>query len=531
MEHFYFIRFPEQIFNLRQNIPEGIPVLPFFDDFETFNRILASLKRKKSPVAVFYGKDSYPFDAFLQNCDLFDYIFLTRSSDVRPLREAGFAGKIALFSNFRMISFPDFFKDFAVNPVVSGKADFKLAQENALEPVYFVSDKACIAEFGLCLSRKSEPQFCFNCDNRCREKSTAKPGLDFPVSMRPDLDAPHDAPFLLFSEKTFFPEVKKAVCAKEKILEKSWNYRYPVGVEILKPGKTKDCRTYSFLLDKNSSMMFDKDLLGFYGYTGAFYKGKWIETTNVRKVSDTRLCADITGNYRSVLMICRYTEEEKDFLKKARHYLYTLPLSEILPAPEKTEEQPEKKKTFRKYSERAKITLISDDIKKFAAFKSRHVERRVFIYNRNIPRSFSDYIYIAGNLVEKDFDDIASAEKLKGIVVSDTILKEVLEKKFPKLEILLHPFAYSDPEEAPSYLSASTPVFVSRFRSENRSKYAWTDINIFLKNHIGYSEFISHKKMIRNGGKRELWVNIADISDEAVRFLKSQAELMLTGMH
>lgn len=529
MEHFYFIRFPEQIFNLRQNIPDGIPVIPFFDDFETFNRIIASLKRKKSLTAVFYEKSSYPFDLFLQNCAVFDYVFLTDSSIVKPLREAGFTGKIALFSNFRTISFPDFFKDFGVLPVVSGKADFKFAKDNALEPVYFVSDKACIAEFGLCLSRKSVPQHCFNCDNRCREKSTTKPGLEFPVSMKPDLNAPNDAPFLLFSEKTFFPEVKTA-CARDKILEKSWNYRYPVGAEILKPGKTKDSRTYTFLLDKTSSAMFDKDLLGFYGYSGAFYKGKWIDAKNVRKVDDTKLCAEISGSYKSVLMICRYTEEEKDFLKKARHHLYTLPFQEVVPAPPDEESVPEKKKTFRKYSERAKITLISDDIKKFAAFKSKNVERYVFIYNRNIPKGFSDYIYIAGNLVEKDFDDIASVEKLKGIVVSDPVMKEVLEKIFPKLEILLHPLAYSDSEDAPSYLSASTSIFVSRFRSENRNNYAWPDINIFLKNHIGYSEFISHKKMIRNGGKRELWVNIADISDDALRFLKSQAILMVSGM-
>ncbi|MBR6422286.1 hypothetical protein IKS86_06210, partial [bacterium] len=274
MEHFYFIQFPEQIFNLRQNIPDGIPVVPFFDDFETFNRIIASLKRKKSAVAVFYEKNSYPFELFLQNCAVFDHVFLTDSSIVKSLREAGFTGKIALFSNFRMISFPDFFKDLSVTPVVSGKADLKFAKESGLEPIYFVSDKACIAEFGLCLSRKSVPQHCFNCDNRCREKSTTKPGLEFPVSMRPDLCAPNDSPFLLFSEKTFFPEVR-ITGARDKVLERSWNYRYPVGAEILKPGKTKDSRTYSFALDKNSAAMFDKDLLGFYGYSGAFYKGKW----------------------------------------------------------------------------------------------------------------------------------------------------------------------------------------------------------------------------------------------------------------
>ncbi len=528
MEHFYFIQFPEQIFNLRQNISDGIPVIPFFDDFETFNRIIASLKRKKSHCALFYEENSYPFKSFIEFSGLFDSIFLFDSDTAKKLRESGYKGSLYLFSNFRMIVIPDFFNDLGINPVVSGKSDYELAKKNGLNPVCFVSDKSCIAEFGLCLSRKSVPQHCFSCDNRCREKSTAKAGLEFPVSMKPDLNAPDDAPFLLFSEKTFFPEVKATACPREKILEKSWNYRYPVGVEILKPGKTKDSKTYSFLLDKNSSEMFDKDLLGFYGYSGAFYKGKWIDAKNVKKVDSTRLCAEISGSYKSVLMICRYTEEEKDFLKRARHYLYTLPYSELVPEPEKPAEEPAGKKTYRKYSERPKITLISDDIKKFAAFKSKNVGRRVFVYNRNIPKGFADYIYVEGNLVEKDFEDIASAEKLKGIVVSDSIMKNVMEKLFPKLEILLHPLAYSDSEDAPSYLSASTSIFVSRFKSENRNNYAWPDINIFLKNHIGFSEFISHKKMIRNGGKRELWVNIAEISEEALRFLKSQADLMIT---
>ena len=270
MKHFYFIQFPEQIFNLQQNIFEGIPVLPFFKDFDAFNRIVASQKRKSLPVALFYEKNSYPFELFLQNCSLFDFIFLSDSAIVKPLRDAGFHGKIALFSNFRMISMPDFFKNLDVKPVVSGKSNYELAKNSGLEPIYFVSDKSCIAEFGLCLSRKSIPQYCFECDNRCREKSTAKAGLEFPVSIKPDLSAPEDSDFLVFSEKTFFPEVKTSG-AKEKILEKSWNYRYPVGVEILKPGKTSNKKEYIFPLDKNSTRFFDKGLIGFYGYSGAFY--------------------------------------------------------------------------------------------------------------------------------------------------------------------------------------------------------------------------------------------------------------------
>ena len=529
MEHFYFIRFPEQIFNLRQNIPDGIPVIPFFEDFETFNRIIASLKRKKSVTAVFYERNSYPIQLFLENCNTFDFVFTADPSIIKPLRESGFKGRISLFSDFRMTAHPDFFKNFNVLPIVSGKSNYELAKTNGLEPIYFVSDKVCIAEFGLCLSRKSTPQYCFNCDNRCREKSTSKAGLEFPVSMKPDLNAPDDAPFLLFSERTFFPEVKTNG-AKEKILEKSWNYRYPVGVEILKPGKTSDKKSYTFMLDKNSSTMFDKGLIGFYGYSGAFYKGKWIEAENVKKTGDTKLTAEISGTYDSVLMICRYSEDEKDFLKRARHHLYTLPMQEILPKPEENTDAPEKKKNFRKYSERAKVTLISDDIKKFAAFKSKNIERRVLIYERNIPKGFPDYIYISGALNEKDITEISEMTKLKGIVVPNAVMQETFRNLFPDKEILLHPLSYTDSNNAPSYLSASTSIFVSRFKSENRNNYSWPDINIFLKNHTGFSEFISHKKMIRNGGKRELWVSIADISDDALRFLKSQADRMILEM-
>ena len=428
-----------------------------------------------------------------------------------------------------MTAYPDFFKNFGVQPVINGKSNFDLAKSNGLDPIYFVSDKACIAEFGLCLSRKSIPQNCFNCDNRCREKSTSKAGLEFPVSMKPDLSAPEDTPFIVFSERIFFPEVK-TTGAKEKILEKSWNYRYPVGAEILKPGKTADKKSYTFALDKTSSVMFDKGLIGFYGYSGAFYKGKWIDTESVRKVGETKLIAEISGTYDSVLMICRYTEDEKDFLKRARHYLYTLPMQEILPKSEENSEPPEKKKNFRKYSERAKVTLISDDIKKFASFKSKNVERRVLIYERNLPKGFSDYIYVTGVLNDKDIAEISEMAKLKGIVVSNAVTKETFSHIFPEKEILLHPLSYADSVDAPSYISASTSIFISRFRSENRNNYSWPDINIFLKNRTGFSEFISHKKMVRNGGKRELWVSIAGISDDALRFLKSQADRMILEM-
>lgn len=528
MKHFYFIQFPEQLFNLRQSISDGIPVVPFFEDLGVFNRIISSVKRWNWQAAVFYEKSSYPFEKFKEIAGLFDLLFITDPGIARPLRASGFKGGIYLFSNFRMLVQPDFFKELGIVPVVNGKSNYELAKDGGLEPVYFVTDKSCVAEFGLCLSRKSTPQYCFGCDNRCREKSTAKAGLDFPISIKPELTAPEGASFLLFSEKTLFPKVKTGE-PREKILEKSWNYRYPIGVEILKPGKTNNKRDYVFAIDKNSAHLFDKGLIEFYGYSGSLYKGKWIGEVAARRHDETKITAEIPGTYQSVLMICRYTEEEKDFLKKARHFLYTLPEQELVPAPEEEiEETPQKR--FRKYSERVKLTLIADDEKKFAAFKGKNVARRVLVYDRNIPHGFADYIYIAGTLVPKDIADIAKAEKLKGIVAADMVMKETLEKLFPQKEILLHPLAYTDSDEAPSYLSASTSIFISKFKSENRSSYSWTDINIFLKNRTGYSEFISHRKMIRNGKKRELWVNIADITDDALKFLKSQSDQMLIEM-
>jgi hypothetical protein len=528
LEKFYFIQYPEQIFPLKQDLEGIIPVIPVYEDLADFGRIISSIKRWGRPAAVFYERTLYPLKQFLEKSGEFDSVFTIDADVAKALRETGFNGKIYLFSNFRMLIHNGFFNDFKVIPVLSGKANYDLAKNKGLEPVYFVSDKICVADFGLCISRKSDPQCFYNCDNRCREKSISKQGLEFPLSMRPEIIYPENTSILVFSDKFQFPAVKQGEL-RDQVLERSWNYRYPLGIEILKPGKTGNGKNYTFPLDRKSAKLFEKGLIEFYGYSGSVYKGRWIKSAKAKLSAEDKLSVSIGETYQNVLMVQRYTEDEKDLLKRARHFIFTLPEKKLL---DKIEEEPEniepvKPGPVRKYSGKTKLTLITDDIKKFHTFKGRDIERKVLVYKRGIPTGFPEFLFIAGAINDYDFEDISHMRKLKGIVVPDGIMKEAFERMFPEKEIVLHPMSYYDPSKSPSFLSASTTIFVSRFKSEKRNSYGWNDINIFLRNQTGFTEFISRKKLSRHGGRKELWVNIADITDEALKYLKSQAELIV----
>jgi len=526
LQKFYFIQFPEQFFFVKQNIDDAIPLLPIFNDLDDFSRIVASLQRWNRPCAVFYERTAYPFKDFLQKSSLFDSIFTFDATVAKTLRETGFSGKLFLFSNFRMLLHEGFYKEFNIRPVVSGKANFELANEKEINPLFMVSDKMCLADFGLCVSRKSTPQCSFNCDNRCREKSLSKQGVEFPLSIKPETTVPENTDCLIFSEKIkYFP--LKTEKLKDQILESSWNHRYPVGHEIIKPGKTANGKNYTFSIDKKTEKLIEKGLIDFFGYSGSIHKGKWVNSSKIKMSGNDKISVLISESFQNVLMIQRYTEEEKELFKKGRHFIFTLPQKTILEKVVESEMDIPKNNenpSVGKYSKRMRFTLISDDIKRFNAFKGRDIQRKVLIYSRNIHSGFSDYLFIDGGINDKDISEISAMTKLKGIVVPDGIMKEAFERLLPDKEILLHPLSYYDSGHSPSFLSASTTIFVSKFRSEKRNNYGWPDINIFLNNKSGFTEFISKRKLSRTGGKKELWINIAHITDEALKYLKSQAE-------
>jgi len=527
LEKFYFISYPEQIFNHKRNVKEGTPILTFFD-LKDFGRIYSAIKRWEWQTAVFYNRTDYPLRQFLTCASIFDSIFVSDAEVAKALRDTGFEGKIFLFSNFRMLGHEGFFQEFNVRPVVSGKRNYEKALECSLSPVYILSDKICISDMGLCLSRKGESQCFYNCDNRCREKSTVKQGLSFPLSIRPELVGPKDCDVLIYSDNTFFPKISTGEL-REQVLERNWNYRYPVGKNIIKPGKSDNGSVFTFAIDKKTLDLHDKGSLEFYGYSGSIYKGKYIEPISVKILGKTRMNVSLKHGFQSLLIVERYSEEEKDFLKKARHFIYTLPEKKVLEAPMEAEPRedraPQKKSGTGRFSKRVKMTLISDNSKKFNAFKGRFVEREVLVYNAKIvPPRYNGYIYVAGNVSEDDLETISEMKSLKGVVVPDGIMKEAFLRIFPEKDIMLHPSAYSDSSIAPSLLAASTTVMTSRYLSEKRNNYSWRDINITVKNYSGHTNFITRKRILKNGGKKELWVDLTDINDAALKYLKSQAE-------
>lgn len=527
MEKFYFISYPEQIFNHKRNVKNGIPVLSIFD-LKDFGRIVSAIKRWEWSSAVFYKRTDYPLRQFLEAASVFDSIFINDAEVAKALRETGFEGRIFLFSNFRMLCHDGFFKEYDIRPVVTGKNNYDTTLENDLKPVYLLSDKICLSDLGLCISRKGETQYFYNCDNRCREKSTVKAGLNFPLSIKPELAAPKDCDVLVFSDNPIFPEISTATL-REQILERNWNYRYPVARNIIKPGKTTNGSVFIFPSDTKIVDLYDRRMLDFYAYSGSVYKGKYVEPASVKLNGKTKITVSLKHGFESLLMVERYSEDEKDFLKKARHFIYTLPEKKVLEVPVVEEvpdrSVPQKRSGTGRFSKRVKMTLVSDNPKKFNAFKGRFVEREVLVYNSKIvPPRYNGYIYVAGNITEKDLEEISQMKTLKGVVVPDGIMKEVFLRIFPEKDIMLHPASYADSALAPSLLAASTNVMTSRYLSEKRNNYSWRDINITVKNYSGHTNFITRKRILKNGGRKELWVDLTDINDAALRYLKSQAE-------
>ena len=482
------------------------------------------MKRRKNQYAVFYDRHSYPLKQFLAQSQNFSAVFLHDAEIAAALRDTGFEGDIFMFTNFKQLTYSGFFIEYSATPVVTGKVNYDKASRDDLSPVYFISDKSCIADFGLCISRKGDSQYFYNCDNRCREKSKTKSGVYFPVSIKPEKCCPQDGPVLQYTEEPFFTSLQKGHL-REPVYESNWNYRYPLGKKILSSGKGEGKR-FVFTVDKLSQQKVEKELTGFYGYKGSLYKGKWFSSVKILKAKNGKVSVEVSEDCENLLMIEQYTEKDRDFLKKARHFIFTLPEEKIL---EEREERKElscvKNPPQKRFSDRIKMTLISDDTAKFTSFKGRYVERKVLVYKgENVGKYFSDHILLDGLVEMSDIEKIAALPRIKGIVVNDSMLKIHFEKLFPHKEIILHPLSYTLTDNAPTYLSASTTVFTSVFKSDKRKNYSWPDINLYLKNRKGCLEFISKKRLIKKGGRRELWVDLTETDSSALNFLKIQAE-------
>jgi hypothetical protein len=525
LKKFHFIDFPEQIFHFKNNKENFIPVLPIFKELSDFNRIISALKRWGDDFAVFFDRKSYSLKQFLESAKEFPNIFVEDPDIAIALRDVGFDGGIYLFSNFRQLNYPGFFKELDVIPVVTGKNNYMKAKDIGVPSVYIVSDKICVADIGLCISRKGIMQCFYNCDNRCRERSLAKAGLKFPVSIRPETTHPEDSDVLIYSENIFYPSITEGG-VREQILESYWNYRYPIGKEILHSGTRGQGKIFHFSIDKKIEDALNKGLVGFYGYKGSMYKGNWVDPVNVPKVKNGKITVNLQEGFEELLLVIRYSERELDFMKKGRHFIYTLPEKKVLHEPVKDtyQVQPVNRGAGR-FSNRSKITLIADDSARFSSFKGKHVEKKVLVYRKaNVGKYFSDYILLDGNITDKEIEEISQLPRLRGIVVRDSLLKIYLESVFPQKDILLHPLSYSVSENAPSFLSASTTVFTSNYKTDKKRDFGWNDINIYLKNRKSGIDFISKKKLFKKGGKKELWVDISEINDKALIFLKVQAE-------
>lgn len=470
-----------------------------------------------------------PIMDFLSISHLFKQIFLFNDDVASILRDNGYEGEIMLFSSFQQLAYPGFFQEFDLIPVVTGKENYNKAVENNLNPLYMISDKRCVAEYGLCANRRGDIQYFYDCDCRCRDKSVDKVGVDFPLSIRPDMTIPDGVSGTVFYSEKLSVEYGKTGELNPSILNSAWNYLWPLGRKILKPGKFKGDNLYHFTLDKESAELFENGLICFWGYRTKMYQGKTIQPRKVTLKGDKNLLVHTHTTYEKLLLIQQYTSKEKEMLKSARHFIFTMPESKFIDIPENGQE-PEQQEGSKKsiQGRKRKVTLIIDNLDRAKIFKGRDVERIVMRFSRALPKMFPHYIFASGALEIEDVEFISHMKKLKGIVVPNGVMKIMFERIFNgEKEILLYPTVIRDKKKAPIFLSSSLPVFTSRFISDNRKDYRWPSLNIYLKNHKNYSEFYTRKRTVVTGGKHEVWVDLMQANDKQVAYLKSEVERLI----
>lgn len=524
MEHFQFLAFPEQIAAVIRK-KKIIPIVPLWFPRADLNRIVPWLRRRELPFALAYDRALAPAEYLTQAFGLTDRLFLFSPEDVETARAAKFAGELFLFSSGAMLSWPQWYRDNAVRPVVSARPNWEAAA--GLDPLYLATTKRCIAEFGACRSRGGALQQFTKCDLRCRDKVRDRQSVGAPFSLRPEYLYPPDAEAFVAYDESPVPADPRPAKIPEPILNNAWNYLWPIGRRILTEAhKTAETR-YHFNLHDDEKKLYEAGLLGFWAYTDGIYDGNWITPLKVTPFKG-RLLLTLAASVRKLLMVQIYDAPTHDLFKRARHQLYTMP-EQALFAPVDTVE-PEPVEPVAGSRKQVRLTIILDDAERKSFFRIRDIDRVVLIYDgRPVGKFFNNYLYIPFGVTEEEARQIAAHTRLRGVVVQDRLMRRMFQTLFAgsKREVLLHPAALVAREDAPSYLAGAEQVFRSCYTSERRKDYQWKIHGMQLANYRSWSFFLRSARFLKEGNLPELWIDIIGCDDETVRALKVRAERFL----
>lgn len=530
MEHFQLLSFPEQLPAIVKK--RGvIPIVPLWSPEEDLNRIVPWLRRREHPFALAFDRDRAPVVALTRALTVADRLFLFLPDDVERARAARFTGELFLFSSGAMLSWPQWYRDNTVRPVVSGRPNWEAARE--LKPLYLATTKRCIAEFGSCRARDGRIQQFTGCDLRCRDKARERQSVSAPFSLRPEYSYPPDATAVVAYDESVVPPDPRLAPLAEPVLNDAWNYPWPLGRRIIREAhKTGDTR-FHVILHAEERRLYDEGLVAFWCYDRTMYDGDWLEPSRAT-VASGRLLLTFPRPVRKALFVQRYDDAAKDLLKRARHQIYTMPSERLFsPASGKPGTDDEDPRSFRAPSRRGatRLTVVLDDADRAAFFRIRDIDRVALLYDgRPVGKFFNHHLYIPFPMTEEDARRLAAHPRLRGVVVRDRLMQRMFASLFEgRREVLLHPATPRGDGDgaAPSYIAAAEQIFDSIYAAEHRKDYHWRSLGMRTANRRGHTIFLRDTKVLQEGSLTELWVDIIGADDATVRDLKVRAERYL----
>jgi len=522
LRHFRLLAFPEQI---RETVVAGVtPVVPLWFSRDDLNRIIPWLVRKKIPFACAHSRTLVSYERLGEALKWTSGFFCFTPEVVEMARAARYDGEIFLFSNVAMLSWPAWYRDNAVRPVVSSRRGWMVAQ--GLSPLFFVTTKRCIAEWGTCRSRCGEIQTVVACDHRCRDKARGRRTVDAPLSLQPYHRFPAGSDALLsYNEETLTPLNPEEGDLPPDELSEEWNYRLSIGHRIITEARRRESCLFSIDLREEERVLFNEGLIGFWAYERSLYDGRW---TTPREVLTTKrhLLLTFSEPIRKLLVIQRDTPESYAAFKRARHHIYTMPSESFFMTPDKSEREGAE---FTAGVMPRRMFLVLDSLERRNFFKSRHVAQVSVLYTGGpLNRFFEYYLYLPFAVSEEDVRAIVAHRWLKGVVVQDRLLRRMFEAAFRGTKkVFLHP-ALLDPEEpGPSCLVACEQVFRSPHRVAEKASHGWKSLRVRPYPLPNGTMFLRDTPWFRPGDTDELWVDIIGATDERVRTIKGRAECFL----
>ncbi len=521
MKQFYLITYPEQLFFFRDNDSFQKPVVSLNLSEDVLGRIIPYFKRKEIAFSLFWNSSFTTADSIAELIKDAEVLFLDEDYSIKYFREKlEYKGKIALFVSGLQLENVEFFKKYKVLPIVSTSKLVDFCEKLGLESIFFSSSKRCIASNGTCISKNGRVQTFLNCDSRCREKTNSMAKVDYPFSLRPIklIDKNIDKVFV-FSEELNPKSIIKSSKISE-FLEKNWNYRFPIGKEILEAGKNVGIKRFFFRTNPRMVKTIKDGLTFFWGYSGNIYKGKKIEPLKLFwKEENKNFFVTIKENVEKLLLIQRFDVNQINEIKTAKHFLTTLPQQKVF------ERKKIEKINKNIIAKKVLVTVLTDDVSKSSVFKSGFAKRTVFNGNLSkIPKDFHGFALV----VDIKSIKTETLKQLKGVVVTNFVVYDFFKnnKDFSG-EILFHPLYVSEKRNKPWFITTRTPVFISDFVSEKPINYTWPREFVRMTNNKNYSVFYKERKFVVRGNVPELWIDVSKTDSRTAMFLKKQSEQII----